>query len=296
MFTKAKFVTVSFVLLSLMLAVMPTADAKSPVWKVSKDGYVLYLGGTIHLLSASDYPLPEAFEIAYENADTLWFETDIAAINSLDTQAQFLQVMMYQDGSTLSQVLNRDTHKKLSDFLAERELPIAAFETVSPAGLMSTLMAIELTKLGLIDQSAGVDLHFDQRAQKDQKLKQSLESVSEQLAFLQNINELEPNHFIATFIDELAELPQVWQSLLSAWRDGNLEQLAAVGIEPMKADYPSLYEVLLVQRNNNWIDDIEKMLVTQDVEFVLVGALHMAGETGLLKQLRSAGYEVEQLD
>ena len=39
-------------------------SAKGPVWKVSKGGQTVYLGGTIHLLSPSDYPLPEEFEEA----------------------------------------------------------------------------------------------------------------------------------------------------------------------------------------------------------------------------------------
>ena len=37
----------------------------SSVWKAQKDGNTVYLGGTIHVLSKGDYPLPDAFDQAY---------------------------------------------------------------------------------------------------------------------------------------------------------------------------------------------------------------------------------------
>ena len=54
-----------------------TASGKSPVWKISKNDNYFFLGGTIHLLSEGDYPLPKAFEIAFSSADELFFETDM---------------------------------------------------------------------------------------------------------------------------------------------------------------------------------------------------------------------------
>ena len=40
--------------------------AASPVWLVESGQNRLFLAGTIHVLRASDYPLPEAFETAYK--------------------------------------------------------------------------------------------------------------------------------------------------------------------------------------------------------------------------------------
>ena len=43
------------------LCVSITATAESAVWKVSKGEDYLYLAGTVHVLRASDYPLPREF-------------------------------------------------------------------------------------------------------------------------------------------------------------------------------------------------------------------------------------------
>ena len=42
------------------------AIADTSVWKVSKADNYFYLGGTIHLLSKDDHPLPEEFAEAYK--------------------------------------------------------------------------------------------------------------------------------------------------------------------------------------------------------------------------------------
>ena len=287
---------INSILASSILVFSSAAQANSSVWKVSNGEHHLFLGGTIHLLSKNDYPLPEAFETAYAQAEDIWFETDASALTSEKVQSKMFKVLMYQDERTLSSVLSEQTHHELSELLEDRGLSVAAFNKMTPAGAMFTLTGIELTRLGLIDQTAGVDLHFDQRAQKDKKDRLFLESVDEQLAFMQGINDLDPNRLIKSTIDQIDSTEQSWKELLTAWRNGDMQLMQTAGIAPMKADYLKIYNMLLVHRNRDWFTDIEKMLNSKEVELVLVGALHMAGEEGLLSSLKSAGYDVEQLD
>ena len=46
------------------------------VWKVTRGTNVLYLGGSIHALKSSDYPLPAAYNLACDASDRLVFEVD----------------------------------------------------------------------------------------------------------------------------------------------------------------------------------------------------------------------------
>ncbi len=48
--------------------------AETSVWKISKGDAITYLGGTVHILRESDYPLPEAFNEAFEQSSTIVFE------------------------------------------------------------------------------------------------------------------------------------------------------------------------------------------------------------------------------
>lgn len=278
-----------------LLSVSLSSLAKAPVWKVSKDGGVLFLGGTIHVLSENDYPLPKAFELAYENADDLVFETDLAALQAAEVQEQLLNAMSYQDHRALSNVLDRDIYNQLDQLLKSKGLPIAVFDSFTPAGAMMTITQYELQKRGLIG-TEGVDAHFGKRASTDNKDSLFLETFEEQLGFLQSMNRLDPNLLVKSGIKDLNNLEAFWTEMLNAWRTGDLQQLEKIGITEMKRDFPSLYQTILVKRNNDWFDEIEQMILSEDKEFILVGALHMAGEEGLINQLLEAGYQITQLD
>lgn len=51
----------------------------APVWQVTQGNNTFYLGGTIHVLSQEDYPLPASFELAYGASEMLFFETDVCS-------------------------------------------------------------------------------------------------------------------------------------------------------------------------------------------------------------------------
>ncbi len=65
--------------LSILLCLLLSFQvfAQTSLWKVSNADSILYLGGTIHLLSPDDYPLPEEFLMAYQRN-----RHGVSAINS----------------------------------------------------------------------------------------------------------------------------------------------------------------------------------------------------------------------
>ena len=63
----------------------------------------------------------------------------------------------------------------------------------------------------------------------------------------------------------------------------------------MRDEFPAAYQTLLVNRNNAWMGKIEGMAESAQTEFVVVGALHLAGTDGLLEQLDARGYRVTRL-
>ena len=81
--------------------------------------------------------------------------------------------------------------------------------------------------------------------------------------------------------------------MVKSWHQGNLEGLEAL-VETMKT-FPLFYEKLLVQRNNNWVPQIEKFLTEEKNVLVIVGAAHLAGEDGLLMLLKDRGHELERM-
>jgi|GEM_PF-3919247 len=95
--------------LAVALSLPVLCQADSFVWKVSKGGNEIYLGGTIHILTEAEYPLPPEFGQAYDKSETLVFETDIDVVNSVKFQNSVASEMFYMDGSTLQSRLKEET-------------------------------------------------------------------------------------------------------------------------------------------------------------------------------------------
>ena len=83
--------------------------------------------------------------------------------------------------------------------------------------------------------------------------------------------------------------------MVAMWRNGDEKGIDRLSIAQLKTTYPKLYDKLLVERNRKWMPIIESYFKTPATEFVLVGAAHLAGEHGLLKQLADRGYTISRL-
>lgn len=277
----------------LLLVVSFPVYAESSVWTVEKNGNTIFLGGTIHLLTESDYPLPEAYEKAYAGSVEVVLETDMQKLQSPEFQAIMMRELRYSDGRNLQQVVNKNTYRAVEQFFTTRGIPMANIIGFKP-GMVSTMITmVELKRLGLV--GIGVDAYFSTKSINDQKKLGQLETVETQLAFIANMGAGQADEMLIYTLADIENLPTLMQSTKDAWRRGDMAQLGEVGITPFKNEFPAIYQALLVDRNNAWMPQIEAMLKTRAVEFVLVGALHLAGNNGLLAQLTARGYKVRQL-
>ncbi|HEC20101.1 MAG TPA: TraB/GumN family protein [Gammaproteobacteria bacterium] len=266
--------------------------AETSLWRVSDGANVLFLGGTIHVLSKDDYPLPAAFDKAYAQSGKLVFETDVGASQDPAFAQAMMQRMMFTDGNSLKTVLRADVYQQLQAFGAERGLPMQMLERMRPPLAVLTLTFMELQRMGMA--GAGVDSYYFHKAQADKKSLGMLETTAEQLDFLVNMGRGRENDFVSYSLRDLRKLAQVMRDMKSAWRDGKPDALAALGMDTMRKDFPAIYQQLLVQRNRNWVPKIDAMLHDPGTELVLVGALHLVGEEGVLAALRAKGYRIQQ--
>ena len=277
----------------VFLLSLSQAIADTSVWSVRSGDNVVYLGGTVHLLRPGDYPLPDEFEQAYQASSELYFETDIAAMSDLSVQVKMLQQLTYGDDKSLSTVLSDEAYAALTAYTATAGLPIAMLDKFKPGLLISTLQILVFQSMGFTPQ--GVDAFFHTRAVADGKAEGQLETVQEQIGFIAAMGEGNESEFILLSLEELAEIGDVIESMIDAWRSGDTEGLSELFVEDMKIEAPALYDSLLLQRNLKWIPQIDSMLQDADTEFVLVGAAHIVGENGLLDLLSQKGYEINQL-
>lgn len=270
-----------------------TSDASTSVWKVTYQNQHLYIGGTVHLLAKSDYPLPAQFDYAYEQSVKLILEADTSKMQLPEFQQAMMQQAMYPTGETIQSKLTPNTYQALKKHCISRNLDLDHLERFKP-GLLSVMLTMtELNKLNIT--SLGVDDHFDKKAKGQQRPMGYLENLEDQLSLIANMGKGQEDAFIQYTLEETSQLEQMFNELKSTWRLGDMEQLNEIAIKPFQKHFPALYKTLLVNRNNNWLPQIKHMLETNEVEMILVGALHMAGKDGLIHQLEMAGYKIERL-
>lgn len=279
------------ILIIVCLLLPLQAFAATSLWRVSKDGQEMFLGGTVHVLSAKDYPLPAEFTVAYDQAQKLVFETDLNGMNDPKIQAQWLQKLVYSNGQSLKSHLKPVAYKALTDYLAQANIPLETVAQFKPTLVMLTLMMAELQRLGMAD--SGVDLFFNRKAIADGKSLGQLETVENQLDVLENMAKGREDELILSTLSDLKQLSTLMTDLKTAWRTGNINKLDEIGVTPMRKDFPALYQAVLVERNNSWLPQIEAFLKTPETELILVGSLHLAGQDGLLAKLQRLGYKIE---
>lgn len=277
-------------LIVLQLTLLSPAVVAASVWKVQHKDATLFLAGTIHVLRQKD-SIPKSFNTAYQKSSHLLFETDMNALEGPLIEQFMMTQAVNTEGASLKKSLTPSTLKRLQTYCDAIPFPIDAMDHFKPGMIYMTLLGLELQKLGV--NQTGVDKFFHKKALRDRKKTSPLESIEQHLAYLMALGDEDPEEFVSYFLDELKQLPTEIETLISAWHQGDLDKLNSAFITPMRKQHPKLYQLLLVQRNQAWLPQIERWLKTSETEMVLVGAAHLAGPDGLIQKLQTAGYSVK---
>lgn len=277
----------------LVLSFCTYSHAESLVWKVQKGDSVMYIGGTVHILRQSDFPLPAEFQKAYSSSDMLVLEADIGKMNTTEMQQKLLTKAMYTDGTTIEQHLSPETYKQLKDYCASNGIPLEGLKQLKPQIIIVLMAAMELAKFGVVQE--GVDMVFYKSAQKDEKVIEGFETIDEQIDFILGMGKGNEDELIAYTINDIKSTKDNFEVMVDSWKKGDDKKLYKLIVEEIKSKTPELYTEIIVARNNNWLTVIDKYSDNQKTEFILVGAAHVVGPDGIIEQLRKKGYKVEKL-
>ena len=278
--------------LLLLLLLVSQVHAETSVWKISNDGKQLFIGGTIHVLSEDDYPLPVEFEQAYEQSEIIVFETDMQNLDSPEVQQAMINAVTYKDDRNLQQDLSEETYQLLGSYLTNLGIPETALNSFKPGMVAVTITVIELQRLGI--SAEGVDAYFSGKAVTDDKALGQLETIEEQISFIAAMGEGKEDELILSTLKDVEQLSGMMEGIVVSWRSGNTEDLEKLFISELKQEFPKIYLDLIVKRNNAWFPQIEKMASNDTVEFILVGAAHLVGQDGILARFSAKGYTVEK--
>jgi uncharacterized protein YbaP (TraB family) len=254
---------------------------------------VVYLVGSVHMLSPDYYPLDAAFETAFKDADLLVEEVDLGEMQTPATQMQILTRGRLPADQSFDKLLSPPTLVLVNKSLAELGPVGEVLKGFKPWMLAIALQGLELHKAGF-DPALGLDQHFYDLAQEAHKEIQGLETVEYQLARFDEMTMEQQDRFLADTLKELATEKANVGKLADAWKAGDAPTLERILLADLKSD-PVMYRRLLVERNHNWLPKLDALFTRRGHAFVVVGAAHLIGPDGLIALLKAKGYSVEQM-
>ena len=270
------------------------------VWKLSDGDNTIYLAGSVHLLREKDYPLPDSYDLAYADSAKVVFEIDMADLSSVEG-AQKIQVAgMYGAEDALKNHVTEETFDRIIDYFTSRsenavasQLAAPVLNRMKPGFIFLMISAIEAQELGAKPE-LGLETVFFKKAQQDEKPTGGLETIEFQMSRFDELTPEEMENLINETLDELKEMPQVIGEMIGAWRSGNVKALDKLMNEQMEEEKP-IRTLLLDERNQNWIPEIEKALEGSENVMFLVGAAHLIGEGSVIDLLRKKGYQIKRV-
>lgn len=270
------------------------ATAAQPlVWRVSGAGATHYIVGSVHALRDSDYPLPSAYASAYAATARLMLEVDLGANDAGSARDAALAAGRLPRRATLCAVLGT------ADCAEAERLAKAAGLSLRPVARYEPwLAALTLTTEGLraqgLESGLGVDRHLFERAHADRRPVLGLETAADQFAAFDGLSPVLQRRLLLDSLKQLPTLPTELETIVAAWRDGDLAALAAQqdGI----SEAPELHRALFAERHARWLPQLQQVLASTTPTLVVVGAQHLVGPDSILLALERAGFVLQRVD
>jgi len=235
------------------------------------------------------YPLHNQIDKAFEEADHLAVEIDIADVDEMEVSNTMMEKGMYTDGRVLSSVVSEKVFNEAVGILTGLGLNETMLDQFQPwfVSMILSEVALEKTNFTGVD---GIDLHFMNRA-KDKNIPIiSLESVESQIASISSAPEEEQITSLEEMLDTMDIYEEELTQLIRIWRSGNTDVFAKLRQMEQGSEHLALDERDVLMTNQ-----IEEFLNADSGEtyFVVVGALHLAGNNSIVDLLENRGFTVE---
>ena len=261
------------------------------VWVVDgPNGGRLFLCGTIHILREKDYPLAPAYEAAYMYSNKLVLELPPGAATSSELTSRMSQLGIYPADTSLEANVSKETWEAVKKWAAKHRMNPAPLSRLRPWFLALMITSTEYAALGA-KSDQGVDSFFEERAKKDGKPAEGLETVEFQIQLFASLSEKQQNELLEQTLGEISSVEQEFEKMIKAWKYGQLDDLKEMLFREAEK-YPDLMKLFLTNRNLAWIDRLEQMLKRGEKVMVLVGTGHLTSDTGLIELMRKRGHRV----
>lgn len=283
------------VFLTLGLQNSQSKENQSLLWKVeyTPDKTYTYIMGSIHIGRKDMYPLKDYIEKAYKNSESLVLEIDMNKVNPMD----LMKLMTYQNDNTLKSKLEPDTYSRLSKVFVDNNLPEVVFNKFKPWAAILTAQQLAMKDLLTDDIAPGIDMYFMEKANKDKKEVEELETAEFQMSLFDDFD-LIANEYIDYSLEQLDNNNEI-EELMTSYINSDIDALDKL-INKTKGDfleYDKILEKILYERNIQMYKKISNWLKTdRKIRFIVVGAGHLVGNKSILSEFeKDSNYKITNI-
>lgn len=276
------------------------------MWKAEdKNGNYAYLFGSIHAGDNSVDNMPDYFEKAYADSDTLAFEIDMSNIYSdLTASSSMLTDMIYSDGTTIKDHLSEETYNKLVEILKDNGMYNPLYEYYKPLMWESLIENLAVFKAGL-NSAKGVDMVLTNRGKADGKAIEEVESMDFQMSMFNDLSdgiielmmsEYAKDGAVEEQAKQLKELYEKWKAGTIEAADVAEEEIDEVELtEEEKALLEEYNQALLTDRNKGMTEKLADYIKSGKTVMLIVGTAHFLGDDGIVSLLEKQGFTVTKI-
>lgn len=269
---------------------------KSLLWKIEGNDIAApsYLYGTIHMINAEDYFLPDGTLSALDASDQMVFEIDMNEMNDMSAIMGIMGQAFMKDGKTLSDLLSAEDYQLVSDHFKKIGLPLMMLERIKPAFL--SVFAADMDPQGMQNGSIkSYEMEFFKMAEETSKPVAGLETIEYQMSVFDQIPYEDQAQMLIDAIKSGDSGADQFKQMVEIYKAQDIQGMISMFEEDETMSSGNNNDLLLVQRNKNWIPIMSEMMKTQKV-FFAVGAGHLAGKDGVIHLLRKAGYKLTPMN
>ncbi len=267
----------------------PRREQFELLWSIEGESNRVYLLGSVHLLPHGARALPDVVTAAYRTSDLVVFESDLFLIGSVEYEADELAQARYPAGQTIHDEISPELMALAREKVDALGLPMGILQRYRPWFFAQTLATAQFAHDGFpLDN--GVDVRLYKEAVKDVKLTDGLTPPDEHLRFFAGLSPEQNENFLRSALTDLQDSRAEISRILDIYNNANLGLLETLARE-MKQQTPSLYQRLVADRNQEWIPAIAEYRKQKGNVLVVVGALHLVGNEGLLELFRQQGWQ-----
>ena len=248
----------------------------------------------MHVARPDLYPLDPRIERAFAESQVLVLELALDEAAQLGAARRMMELGRLPSGKRLADVVAPETWELLVRTQAERRQPIFGMRGFHPWFVALTLTTQSLEGEGFSAEH-GIDEHFRRLAAAAQERIEALETVESQLSLFTSLSPDAEEQMLLQTLEDLDSYGNDLDAAFRLWSVGDAKGIDELLVAPMQQEYPEMFQRLFVDRNRAMTERLLEMAKVPGHYFVVVGAGHLVGSSGIVSLLAARGITVTQL-